>query len=95
MCMFKLYLGRILGPCDQCVDKVVLSAPLQLHFKQQRFQVGMVLMATADLGSPAPYIPAFYQQCSFIALKANHEVSMCLCACACECGHACVFAHVC
>ena len=78
MCVFKLYLGRILGPRDQCVDKVsTLSAPLLLHLEQPRSQVGSVLMATPDLGSPAPYIPIFYQQCSSITLRANHEVSVC------------------
>ena len=81
MCVFKLYLGRILGPCDQN-DKVALSAPLQLHLKQPRSQVDEVLMGTPDLGSPAPYIPTFYQQCPFIiSSRVNHEVSVCVCVC--------------
>ena len=84
MCVFKLYLGRILGPCDQRVDKVdTLSAPVLLHFKQPRAWIDKVLMATPDLGSPAPYIPVFYQQCSSIAPRANHKVSLCLCVCVC------------
>ena len=91
MCMFKLYLGRILGPRDQYVDKVAtLSAPLLLHFEQPQSQVDKVLMATPDLGSPAPYIPIFYQQCSSITPRANHEVSVCVCVhtcCACMGTH--------
>ena len=84
MCVFKLYLGCILGPCDQCGDKAaILSAPLLLHLKQPRSQVVEVLMATPDLGSPAPYIPVFYQQCSSITPRANHEVSVCVCVCVC------------
>ena len=83
MCVFKLYLGRILGPRHQCVGNVAtLSAPLRLHLEKPRSQVGSVLMATPDLGSPAPYIPIFYQQCSSITLRANHEVSVC-----CVCMH--------
>ena len=100
MCVFKLYLGRILGSCDQYVDKVAtLSPPLQLHLKQPRSQVGMVLMDTPDLGSPAPYIPTFYQQCSSITPRVYHEVSVCVCVCvgvcACACVCVCVCVHVC
>ena len=95
MCVFKQYLGRILGPHDQCVDKVAtLSAPLLLHFEQPRSQVGMVLMAAANLGSPAPYIPTFYQQCSSITPSANHEVSVCMCVCVCVCVCLSVFESV-
>ena len=84
MCVFKLYLGRILGPRDQCVDKAAsFSAPLLLHLNQPRSQVVKVLMATPDLGSPAPYIPTFYQECSSITPRANHEVSGCVCVCVC------------
>ena len=76
MCVFKLYLGRILGSCDQHVDEVAtLSGPLLLYHHQPRSQVGRVLMATPDLGPPAPYIPTYYQECSPIQPKANSEVS--------------------
>ena len=76
MCVFKLYLGHILGTCDQREKVAALSGPLQLYRHQPRSQVGRVLMATPDLGSPAPYIPTFYQECSSIIPRANHEVSV-------------------
>ena len=61
MCVFKYYLGRILGLCDQNND---LSGPLLLYCHQPRSQVGSVLMTNPALGPPAPYIPKFYQKCS-------------------------------
>ena len=67
--MFKLYLGRILGSCDQHNDVAALSGPLQLYHHNPRSQIGRVLMAAPDLGSPAPYIPTFYQDTT-----ANHWV---------------------
>ena len=73
MCMFKLYLGRILGSCDQHTE--TLSGPLMLYHHKPRSQVGNVLMATPDLGSPGPYIPTFYQKSSSIS-KASCEVSV-------------------
>ena len=76
MCVFKLYLGRILGTCDQRVDDIAaLSGPLLLYHYQPRHQVGSVLMATPDLGPPTPYIPTFYQECAPIMPRANQEVS--------------------
>ena len=72
MHVFKLYLGRILGTCDQfCDDLAFLSGPLLLYYQQPRQLVGNVLMATPDLGPPAPYIPIFYQEHSTITPKAN------------------------
>ena len=77
MSVFKLYLGHILGSCEQCVDKVAaLSGPLQLYHHQPRSQVGCTLMATPHLGLPAPYIPTFYLRCPSITLRANHKVSV-------------------
>ena len=73
MCMFKLYLERILGSCDQHTE--TLSGPLMLYHHKPRSQVGNVLMATPDLGSPGPYIPTFYQKSSSIS-KASCEVSV-------------------
>ena len=88
MYVFKLYLGRILGPHDQCVDKVAtLSAPLLLYLEQPQSQIDNVLMTPASLGSPAPYIPTFYQWCSSITPRANNEVSVCVCACVCVHTH--------
>ena len=75
MCVFKLYLGRILGTFDQCVDIAALSGPLLLYHHQPRYQVGSMLLATPDLGPPAPYIPTFYQECAPITPRANQEVS--------------------
>lgn len=76
MCVFKLYLGRILGTCDQRVDDIAaLSGPLLLYHHQPRYQVGSMLLATPDLGPPAPYIPTFYQECAPITPRANQEVS--------------------
>ena len=77
-CMFKLYLGHILGLCDERDEVAALSGPLKLYHHKPRSQVGRVLMATPDLGSPAPYIPTFYQETSSIAPKANHKVSYCV-----------------
>ena len=69
--VFKLYLGRILGSCDQHNEQAGLSGPLMLYHHQPRSQIGRVLMAAPDLGSPAPYIPTFYQE---YATTANHMV---------------------
>ena len=69
--VFKLYLGRILGSCDQHNEQAGLSGPLMLYHHQPRSQIGRVLMAAPDLGSPAPYIPTFYQE---YATTANHTV---------------------
>ena len=76
MCVFKLYLGHILGTCNQRDEQATLSGPLQLYHHQPRTLVGKVLMADPELGSPAPYIPTFYQECSYIVPRANHEVSV-------------------
>ena len=75
MCVFKLYMGHILGSCDQSDAEAALSGPLLLYHHQPRSEVGRVLITTPDLGSPAHYIPTFYQECSFIIPTANHEVS--------------------
>ena len=77
ICVFKLYLGHILGSCDQRDEVAALSGPLQLYHHTPRSQVGHVLIATPSLGSPAPYIPTFYQENSSITPKANHKVSHC------------------
>ena len=74
--VFKLYLGRILGSCDKHAEAAALSGPLLLYHHQPRSQVGSVLMATPDLGLPAPYIPTFYHKCPSITPRANHEVSL-------------------
>ena len=63
MCMFKLYLSRILGQCDHQNKDAMQSGPLALHKHQPRLQVGMVLMKAPKLGKAAPYIPTFYQAC--------------------------------
>ena len=76
MNVFKLFLGHILGSCDQYGEVAALSGPLQLYHHQPRSQVGSVLMATPDLGSPAPYIPTFYQEYSSIVPATNHEVGV-------------------
>ena len=76
ICVFKLYLGRILMSCDQHDEVATFSTPLRLYHHKPRSQVGHVLMATPDLGSPAPYIPTFYQESPSITPKANHKVSM-------------------
>ena len=76
ICVFKLYLGHILGLCDQQSNVAALSGPLMLYHHQPRSQIGRVLMATPDLGPPAPYIPTFYQQCSSIHITANHKVGV-------------------
>ena len=78
ICVFKLYLGRILGSRDERDEVAVHSGPLQLYHHKSRSQVGCVLMATPDLGSPAAYIPTFYQESSSITPKASHKVSQCL-----------------
>ena len=75
MSVFKLFLGHILGSCDQN-DEAALSGPLQLYHYQPRSQVGRVLMTTPDLGFPAPYIPTFYKKCLSTAFTANHEVGV-------------------
>lgn len=41
---------------------------------QPRSQIGEVLAARRDLGSPAPYIPSFYQDCRPIIPGVNSEV---------------------
>ena len=71
--VFKLYLGHILGLCDKVA---VLSNPLQLYDHKRRSQVGSVLMATPNLGSPVAYVPTFYQDYLSINHRTNHEVSM-------------------
>ena len=76
MSIFKLYLGRILGSCDQQDESALLSGPLQLYDHKPRSQIGSVLMAASDLGSPAPYIPTFYQECCFIGTTADHKVGV-------------------
>ena len=81
MSVFKLYLGHILGSCDEHDELGAKSGPLQLYHHQPRSQVGSVLMANPDLGSPAPYIPTFYQLCSSITPKINHKVSVHVVAC--------------
>ena len=64
MYVFKLYLSRILGVCEQHSDHdSTESGPLSLHRAQPRLQVGRVLMENLDLGKPGPYIPKFYQEC--------------------------------
>ena len=74
--VFKLYLGRILGSCDQRNEQAALSGPLLLYHHQPRSQIGRVLMAAPDLGPPAPYIPTFYQE---YASTANHGVRVRAC----------------
>ena len=63
MCMFKLYLSRILGQWDHQNRDAMQSGPLALYKHQPRFEVGKVLMKAPQLGEPAPYIPTFYQEC--------------------------------
>ena len=76
MSVFKLYLGRILGSCDEQDDLAPLSGPLMLYHHKPRSQIGSVLMAASDLGSPAPYIPTFYQECCCIGTTADHKVGV-------------------
>ena len=74
MNIFKMYLARVLGKCDQTTDE--LSGPLLLYYHESRTQVSNVLLATPDLGSPMPYIPTFYQECSSVKLEENSEVGV-------------------
>ena len=71
MCMFKLYLSRILGQCDRQNEDAMQSGPLALHKHQPRLQVGLVLMEGSQLGEPATYIPTFYQECPPIKPEEN------------------------
>lgn len=60
MNLFKYYLGHILGNYEEEKSRQELC-PLSLHRQQFRNLIGEILMQPADLGSPGPYIPLFYQ----------------------------------
>ena len=69
MCIFKLYLSRILGECDRSNEDISKSGPLILHQYQPRLQVGLALMNNRQLGGSGPYLPTFYQECPSITLE--------------------------
>ena len=71
MCVFKLYLSRLLGQCDHHNEDSFQCGPLALYKYQPRFQVGKMLMKDPNLGEPAPYIPTFYQECPSIKPEKN------------------------
>ena len=66
MCIFKLYLSRLLGECENHDQNIAESGPLILHQHLPRLQVGLTLLKKPNLGEPGPYIPTFYQECSSI-----------------------------
>ena len=67
MNVFKLYLGRILGQCNQRSDtEAMKSGPLLLYHHSTRTEIGNVLSTSPDLGPPGPFIPKFYRECSSI-----------------------------
>ena len=70
--LFKLYLGRMLGQCDQGSDND--SDALLFYNQSTRIEIGNVLSASPDLGKPGPYIPEFYRDCSAITVGCNSEV---------------------
>ena len=75
MNIFKLYLGRILGQCNQRSDtEAMKSGPLLLYYHPTRTVIGNVLSASPDLGPPGPYIPKFYQNCPSIKIVLNSVV---------------------
>lgn len=66
MCIFKLYLSRLLEKYEHHENNIDESGPLHLYHHLPRLQVGLTLMKTPNLGEPGPYIPTFYQECSCI-----------------------------
>ena len=66
MCIFKLYLSRILEKYEHHEKNIAESGPLNLYHHLPRLQVGLTLLKKPNLGDPGPYISTFYQECSAI-----------------------------
>ena len=75
--VFKFYLGRILGQCNPPSDADAANSGSllpDLYHQSTRSEIGNVLSASPDLGSPGPYIPKFYQDCQVLDFEASVEV---------------------
>jgi hypothetical protein len=61
LCLFKMYLSRLLGECKNEVVSNSMSNPLTFYQHEPRLEVGRMIMKEPALGDPGHYIPLFYQ----------------------------------